>query len=160
MEGPDELQCPFCTAEFTESAFLADNNFVAVYNIAPILPGHSLVVPRRHAESLMDLSANEVSGFFGFAREATRQLLKAFNGDGFDWSLQEKESAGQTVAHLHLHIVIRRKGDLEETGDWYPLVEQSENTLLDSFSRKKLDNEEYRLITNRLRKMVSGGKNL
>lgn len=147
--------CPFCQEELAKKAFLADDNFLAVYNLAPILPGHSLVVPRRHAESLLDLTEDEVSGFFTFARKVTNLLTKAFDGEGFDWSLQDKEAAGQTVKHLHLHIVIRKTDDLKEIGDWYPLIEQSDNLMLDSSVRSKLDEKEYSLITDHLRKLSS-----
>lgn len=150
-----ETECPFCVKEFSEAAFLADDEFLAIYNIAPILPGHSLIVPRKHVRGLSDMRDDETARFFLFAKKATRLLLKAFQGEGFDWSLQENESAGQTVPHLHLHIVIRKSGDLKDIGEWYPQVQRADNHLLDSFSRPKLNSADYRQITEYLRKTAS-----
>ncbi|HNX42981.1 MAG TPA: HIT family protein [Bacteroidales bacterium] len=150
-----ETECPFCVKEFSEAAFLADDDFLAVYNIAPILPGHSLIVPRKHVRGLSDLNDDETARLFVFAKKTTNLLMAAFHGEGFDWSLQEKEAAGQTVPHLHLHIVIRKTGDLKDIGEWYPRVDHADNHLLDSFSRPKLCSADYRQITAYLRKTAS-----
>src|ERR1035437_9063760 len=112
-------ECPFCAVNFSEIGFARSTNFVALYNIAPILPGHSLVIPRRHVESLMDLSDAEVSEFMIFGRDVARLLLRAFETSAFNWTIQEKEEAGQTVSHLHMHLIPRTPGDFPRPGDWY-----------------------------------------
>jgi bis(5'-adenosyl)-triphosphatase len=149
----DTHHCPFCGNNFAAKAFMSNNHFLAVYNIAPVLPGHTLVVPRCHATSLNDLSEEEISGLFLFARQVTTLLTKAFGGSGFDWSIQDGKPAGQTVPHLHLHIVVRKENDLNTPGDWYPLVEKVNNTLLESFDRRQLTDAEYNRITDYLRSL-------
>lgn len=141
------ISCPFCIEGFLENAFLESSNFLAIYNIAPILPGHSMIIPKKHFESLFELSEIQLTEFFSFAREVAKFLIEVFEGEGFDWSLQENKVAGQTVEHLHLHIVIRKKGDLSSPGKWYPMIEDNENLLLDSAQRKRLDMESYKKIT-------------
>lgn len=150
--------CPFCRTDLAAKSFMSNDQFLALYNIAPVLPGHSLVVPRRHARSLMDLTAGEISGLFLFSRQVTTLLMKAFGGSGFDWSLQDGKSAGQTVDHLHLHIIIRKDNDLSSPGDWYPKVEKADNTLLDSFDRKQLSDAEYNRISGYLRTLCDAQK--
>ena len=146
--------CPFCRDDVAGKAFMQNEDFLAVYNIAPLLPGHSLIVPKRHIESLTKLTDDAIAGLFVFARQATSILMTAFHGEAFDWSLQDGEQAGQTIPHLHLHIVIRKQGDLTNPGDWYPLVDKANNTLLDSFNRKPLDDGEYLKITRHLRNLA------
>lgn len=138
--------CPFCKRENQEMAFLESDNFLALYNIAPILRGHSLVVPKRHAVSLMDLNETESAELVAFSRKVTLLLQFAFKSDGFDWSLQDGINAGQTVSHFHLHIVIRSKMDLGGQ-DWFQLIQENNKTLLDSSSRPRLSDDEYLFYT-------------
>jgi bis(5'-adenosyl)-triphosphatase len=145
-------ECPFCNKELIRNAFLRNKNFLAVYNIAPVLPGHALVIPVRHIESVFDFTPEELTIFGIFMLKTTRILLKAFNGEGFDWSLQEKECAGQSIPHLHFHIVVRKQGDLKSYGDWYPLIDQNDRMFLDSTLRDRLSADELDLITDHLKK--------
>ena len=119
------MKCPFCRPWISEAVFAESQNFMAVYNIAPILPGHSLIVPKRHLESILDLSENELSEMMIFARKVTTVLLEVFHAEAFDWSVQDKEAAGQTISHLHLHMVPRLVGDLNEPGNWYPEISRA-----------------------------------
>jgi diadenosine tetraphosphate (Ap4A) HIT family hydrolase len=123
---------------------------MAIYNIAPILRGHSLVIPKKHIESVMDLNHAEHEEFFQFARNVTRVLLSAFKGEGFDWSLQQGIDAGQSESHLHLHIVIRKPDDMDQGEEWYQKVRDNEQSLLDSSSRQRLSDEEYSFYTDYL----------
>ncbi len=147
----NHLTCPFCRQGIEESAFLSTVNFLVIYNIAPVLPGHSLVISRRHVDSLMELSDSELEEFTRFSRKVTKFLLNIYKGDGFDWSIQENEVAGQSVPHLHLHIVVRHPNDLAREGEWYPLVKQNEIRLLENNHRKRLTDEEYSQLTRQLR---------
>lgn len=145
--------CPFCSPEISEQIIHENNQMLAVYNIAPILPGHSLVIPRKHLESINELSEQELLEFFTFARKTTRILCSAFGSDGFDWSLQESEAAGQSIAHLHLHIIPRMAGDLKKPGDWYPMLEQN-RCFIDSPERKSLSREEIKSIVSEIQKYI------
>lgn len=149
-----DASCPFCDASIQASAFYRKNNFMSVYNIAPVLPGHSLVIPKKHLTSILDLDQEEYREFFDAARITLRILMKAFNTDSFDWSVQEKPEAGQTIEHLHLHIVPRLKHDLSHPGEWYPLVQRVDQDIIDSFNRPKLTNVELTAIVNELRKIA------
>ena len=118
-------ECPFCKADAQALGFASTESFIAIYNISPILPGHSLVVPVKHAKSLFDLNEDEISGFFTFARKVTAFLCDVYNCEAYDWSLQEGLEAGQSVDHLHLHIIPRKPGDLSKDEDWYGKLQQS-----------------------------------
>ncbi len=146
-------KCPFCAPEISEQIIYESSHALAIYNIAPILPGHSLVIPRKHLESINELNEQELLGFFSFARSTTKILCKAFGSDGFDWSLQESEAAGQSIAHFHLHIIPRKKGDLKKPGDWYPLLEQSRSYIASS-ERKTLSHDEIKSIVSDIKKNI------
>ncbi|MDP2424544.1 MAG: HIT family protein [Bacteroidales bacterium] len=134
-------QCPFCSERIMKYVFDESEQFKAVYNRAPILPGHSMIIPKKHIESVFDFTGEEFSEFFSFARKVTQSLLKAFETDAFNWSLQEKEAGGQTVGHLHLHIIVRKQHDLGKPGDWYAMLQQSQNQHIDSLERAAVDDE-------------------
>jgi bis(5'-adenosyl)-triphosphatase len=141
--------CPFCSPDNQRVAFASSASFLALYNIAPILPGHTLIIPRMHVKSLRSLSDDLLSELFLFAREVTDVLLIFYQADAFDWSLQDSEAAGQTIPHLHLHIIVRLPFDLHDPGDWYPLLdEQGRNS---SAKRSDMDIEEYTQVVEQLR---------
>lgn len=141
--------CPFC-AKRQDEAFLESENFVAIYNIAPVLPGHSLVIPKKHVESLFELSDELTGEFMILGRKVAKLVTAMLDTDAFDWAVQEKEAAGQSVPHLHMHVVPRKIGDLPNPGDWYQAVEKSE-THIDSANRKRLSPEEMQKIVQRLK---------
>ena len=141
--------CPFCSPKTQQDAFASSGNVLAIYNKAPILPGHTLIIPIEHAESLRSLPDDLITEFFLFAREVTETLLSYYHANAFDWSIQDNEAAGQTIPHLHLHIVVRHPADLPNPGDWYPLLDAREKS--GSEVRPRLRASEYTKITEQLR---------
>ncbi len=151
MNNLQNTTCPFCRADVQAGHFATSGNFLALYNLAPILPGHSLVIPRRHILSLLELGDTELCELTLFSRDVVKVLQKAFGSHAFDWTIQEGVEAGQTIPHLHLHIIPRVQADLPQPGDWYPLLEQSEGEIIDSAARPKLTAHEMQAIVSRLR---------
>ncbi|MFZ4547347.1 MAG: HIT family protein [Bacteroidales bacterium] len=152
MENPTHfnLECLFCRKQIFESSFASTQNFIAIYNIAPILPGHSLIIPKLHFTSLLDLPDSEIAEMMVFAKKITSVLKTIFFCDGFDWTIQDGVSAGQTVPHLHLHIIPRKPHDLPENGNWYSEIPENEKQLIDSQHRERLSNDDYNAITTKL----------
>ena len=93
-----------------------------------------------------------------FTREVTGIVLTAFHAEAFNWSLQEKETAGQSIAHLHLHIVPRYPDDFPAPGDWYPKIQHNYNAILDSNYRRQLSDTEMHDIVNKLRLIAAKRK--
>src|SRR3989338_7677252 len=115
--------CPFCEENVLEIAFAENKNFLAIYNVSPILPGHSLIIPKKHITSLFELDNSELTEFMSIAQQVGKLLSEPFHTKSFNWSIQEMPPAGQTVSHLHMHVIPRHEGDLPEPGDWYPQLE-------------------------------------
>jgi bis(5'-adenosyl)-triphosphatase len=154
MKNRVDSTCPFCERSLQPSVFYSRNNFMAIYNIAPVLPGHSLVIPKEHLTSILDLNDKALYDFFDTAKAALRILMNAFNTDAFDWSIQEKPEAGQTIEHLHLHIVPRIKNDLRHPGDWYPLIHQNDEEIIDSINRSRLNDKAMKQIVDELKRIA------
>lgn len=154
LETSDIQNCPFCKKDIKEIAFAESSHFLTIYNIAPILPGHSLVISKKHIISLFELSPKEVQEFMVLAQKSAKILSKAFSVDSFNWSIQERPPAGQTVPHLHMHIIPRKEGDLSSPGDWYPELEKkfySEH--IDSAERSKFTRDQLIGIVKRLKQI-------
>jgi bis(5'-adenosyl)-triphosphatase len=149
------MPCPFCSPTIEECVFLESENFLAIYNIAPVLPGHSLIIPRDHITSFIDLNQQQRAEFLDTTTQAVRLLLKAFHTDAFDLSVQEKPEAGQTIEHLHLHIVPRLKNDMAHPGDWYPVIHESDQMIMDDKTRKRLADDDLRRIVEKLREVAA-----
>ena len=119
-----------------------------------MLPGHSLVLPRAHVESLLDLGDSDLTALVLFARHVTQLLARAFGADGFDWTIQDGRSAGQSVPHLHLHVIPRHSDDLPDPGDWYPALIANQVAAIDSAVRPRLTSAEHARVTERLRDLT------
>ena len=94
------MQCPFCEPQVSDVVFAKSVNFLAIYNIAPAFPGHSLIVPRQHITTFLDLSDERLSEMVIFARKVAQLLKGIFYAEGLNLSLQDQEAAGQTLAHV------------------------------------------------------------
>jgi len=149
------MPCPFCKPKIQECVFLESGNFLAVYNIAPVLPGHSLIIPREHITSFIGLSRQQRTEFLEATTQAVRILMRAFHTDAFDLSIQEKPEAGQTIEHLHLHIVPRLKGDMPGPGDWYPAIHKSDRMIIENGDRKRLSDDDLWKIVEKLREVAA-----
>lgn len=152
MTLAENRECPFCTREVLDSVFMESEHFMAIYNIAPILPGHSLIITRNHRVSFLDFDESEQKELGIFITKVIRRLMKVFNADAFNYSLQDGVEAGQTIPHFHLHVIPRRKNDFENPGDWYPKIENAANHLLDSSRREQLSKDQLKEILVHLRK--------
>lgn len=143
------MSCPFCPPAADALTFAGAPGARALLNLKPILPGHCLIVPARHVERLLDLGEGETAALAGFARNVSALLLDTFGATGIDWTLQDGVEAGQTVMHLHLHLIPRYAGDFPDPGDWYPALRASLD--VESAARPPLSDPELRTIVDRLR---------
>jgi len=111
--APDNPACPFCDIALpgVQRPLLTTTEHVAAFEDAyPSTPGHVLVVPRRHVGRILDLTEAEFHDLWHVAREQMHRL-ESTHPDAYTIGVNDGAAAGQTVAHVHLHIIPRRLGD-------------------------------------------------
>jgi histidine triad (HIT) family protein len=80
-------------------------------DIQPRSPGHILVIPKLHAPKLADLDDDLVAEVFRATKDVVKMLEKALKPDAFTIGINDGEEAGQVIAHLHVNIIPRFRGD-------------------------------------------------
>jgi histidine triad (HIT) family protein len=101
------MECAFCKVD--GDLIFEDAVSKAFLDHRPLFPGHVLVVPKLHIENLAELPADLVCPFFTTVRRMTHAVEVAMKAEGTFVAINNKVS--QSVPHLHVHIVPRRKGD-------------------------------------------------
>jgi histidine triad (HIT) family protein len=107
--GPRCAFCAIATGEAEAHRVLAGSDVVAFLDRRPLFPGHVLLIPRAHVPTLGDLPASLLEPLFGQAQRLARAVECAVGADGTFVAINNRVS--QSVPHLHVHIVPRRRGD-------------------------------------------------
>ena len=102
--------CPFCQLEAACIVF-SDDVTLVIRDAFPVSPGHTLIIPRRHVGSFFELTPPERASMFELLTQAKAELDGTLQPDGFNIGINDGAAAGQTVAHLHLHLIPRYRGD-------------------------------------------------
>jgi histidine triad (HIT) family protein len=105
-------ECIFCAivaGRAPRHAVLDEEACVAFLDTRPLFPGHTLVVPRAHRATLRDVAQEELAPLLDCARRISRAQEEALGAEGTFVALNDRVS--QSVAHVHLHVVPRRKKD-------------------------------------------------
>jgi len=105
-----KASCPFCALPAERILLLADEALV-IRDAFPVSPGHTLVIPRRHIGSFFELTDAERVCMVELLARAKAELDLSFQPDGFNIGINDGTAAGQTVPHLHLHLIPRYWGD-------------------------------------------------
>ncbi len=108
-----QTPCPFCNLP-AERLVLESEWVMALRDSFPVLPGHTLIIPRSHVQSFFEASPEEVGEMLQLLREAREGLQSELDPDGFNIGINDGEAAGQTVLHFHLHLIPRFAGDVPE----------------------------------------------
>jgi len=105
--------CPFCIPD--PNRIIAGNDHaLAIMDGFPISPGHALVVPKRHIASMVDAAREEREALFDLLADLRVKLLQDYKPDGFNIGINDGTAAGQTVMHLHIHLIPRYTGDIPD----------------------------------------------
>ena len=105
--------CPFCTLPLER---IIDSNDLAlvIRDGYPVSPGHTLVIPKRHIGSWFEITPEEQSAMLDLLGRAKAVLEEDFKPDGYNIGINDGPTAGQTVPHLHMHLIPRYKDDLKD----------------------------------------------
>ncbi len=105
--------CPFCTLA-PQRIVIADDFGIVFRDAYPVSPGHTLIIPRRHTSSLFGLSEDERKALFDLVEQAKKNIETEFQPHGYNLGINDGLAAGQTVPHLHVHLIPRYLGDRED----------------------------------------------
>ena len=129
-------------------------------NLKPVVPGHVLVIPKRIISRFQDLTAEEVEDLWRSAQEIGKVIEREYSAESLTFTIQDGPSAGQTVPHVHIHIIPRIKGDWMDNDDIYPAINNAEKEMFndlkvragpDAESRKPRTQEEMGIESQRLK---------
>jgi len=105
--------CPFCTLPLER---IIDSNDLAlvIRDGYPVSRGHTLVIPKRHIGSWFEITQAEQQALLDLLAKAKAVLDTEFKPDGYNIGINDGPTAGQTVPHLHMHLIPRYKSDQED----------------------------------------------
>lgn len=102
--------CPFCALS-AGRIVAEDAHCLTIRDGYPVSPGHTLVIPKRHVASFFETTPEEREGILKALEEAKRGLDAEFAPAAYNIGINDGPAAGQTVGHLHVHLIPRYEGD-------------------------------------------------
>jgi diadenosine tetraphosphate (Ap4A) HIT family hydrolase len=107
------ILCPFCS--LPQTRILEENEYgFLILDAYPISPGHSLIIPKRHIGSWFNTQPEEKLSLLSLLDRAKEKVEEKHAPDGYNIGINDGQAAGQTVPHLHLHLIPRYQGDLSD----------------------------------------------
>ena len=88
-------------------------NWYLKWDEYPVNPGHILIIPKRHFQSIFEINLVEFMELWKALYYAKRMVEKDYESDGYNIGINDGEVAGQSIMHLHIHLIPRYKGDVE-----------------------------------------------
>lgn len=106
------LDCPFCHLDKSREIIAESPMAYAIFDIFPVCNGHALIIPWRHCSDYFELSLEEQSACWLLINEVKKVVDKQYQPDGYNVGININFSAGQTIPHVHFHLIPRYKGDI------------------------------------------------
>jgi diadenosine tetraphosphate (Ap4A) HIT family hydrolase len=106
-------QCVFCSLP-SSRVILSNPIGVVVRDAFPVSSGHTLVIPTRHVGSFFELGVDEQAGLLALLNDAKSAVDAELQPQGYNIGINDGPAAGQTVPHLHIHLIPRFRGDLSD----------------------------------------------
>lgn len=108
-----DSQCIFCNLG-KDKEIIAENELaIAFYDGFPVNPGHALIIPKRHVASYFDLSMDECTAMQALLEVVQTKVEERFHPDGYNIGVNVNAAAGQSVFHVHMHLIPRFLGDVD-----------------------------------------------
>lgn len=106
--------CVFCRivqGQLPAQRIFENDRVLAILDINPVAPGHTLVLPKPHHELLTQIPADLFAEWTSRAQEVARAVVHAAAAEGFNFLSNNHKSSGQAIPHAHIHVIPRRTGD-------------------------------------------------
>lgn len=122
MKDANCIFCKIIAGEIPSSTVYEDDDFKAILDVNPAARGHVIILPKNHAANLFELPEEEAAKVMVVAKKIAKAVKTAYNCDGVNILQNNGEAAGQTVFHLHVHVIPRFTGDTDTiTMGWKPM---------------------------------------
>jgi histidine triad (HIT) family protein len=134
-------ECLFCKiiqGKIPSSKVYEDDNTIAFLDIMPANKGHSLVIPKKHYETFLDIPDDDLKNLILATKKVTKALSLSIGNGSYNLVMNNGKIAGQVVYHAHIHIIPRFKGD----------------RLRIKWSHKKYIDREMRSVQDKIKKFV------
>ena len=110
----ENQNCPFCNPESERELIAESASAYAILDKFPVNKGHALIIPKRHCLDYFELTFKEQSACIFLLNSVKKIIMEKHNPDGFNVGINVGETAGQTVFHVHIHLIPRYNGDVED----------------------------------------------
>ena len=125
MKKDDCIFCKIAAGEISSATVYEDDDFRAILDLGPAAKGHTLVIPKSHSDNLLSVEPDTAAKALKVISKTANVIKEALGCDGINVVQNNGEAAGQTVMHLHFHIIPRYKNDSVNIG-WQPMKPSNE----------------------------------
>lgn len=127
--------CKIANGEIPAATIYEDERFRVILDLGPASKGHALVLPKEHYADIYEIPEDLAGEAYKLAARLAKKLTEVLNCDGFNIVQNNKEAAGQTVFHFHMHLIPRYENDQVGLG-WKPgtLTEEVKQEILEKMN--------------------------
>jgi diadenosine tetraphosphate (Ap4A) HIT family hydrolase len=105
------MNCIFCNIE-KDRIVLQNDTAYAIFDLFPVSKGHLLIIPKKHIKDYFESNEQDKEGLWALVEDCKKFLEVKYSPDGYNIGINCGEAAGQTIMHLHIHLIPRYKGDI------------------------------------------------
>ena len=121
MRDENCIFCKILAGEIPSTVVYEDDDFRAILDVNPAARGHVIILPKNHAANIFELPDEDASKIFVVAKKIATAIKKTYPCDGVNILQNNGEASGQTVFHLHVHVIPRFEGDTDHVNiRWKP----------------------------------------
>lgn len=107
----DCIFCKIVKGEIPSNKIYEDNDFLAFLDIAPVNPGHALVIPKKHYKNIEEIPEDLLAGLILVVKKIGLGIKNGLPAEGYNIGLNNDPVSGQAVPHIHFHIIPRKNDD-------------------------------------------------
>lgn len=116
MKKADCIFCKIANGEIPSTTLYEDDDFRVIFDISPASKGHVLILPKEHSDNVFDLPEETASKIYVLAKKVAAAVKAGLSCDGINILQNNGEAAGQSVFHLHMHVIPRYQSDTVKIG--------------------------------------------
>ena len=111
MKDDNCIFCKLANKDIPTNIIYEDDRFTVILDASPATKGHALILPKNHAANIYELPDEDASAVFVLAKKLATKMTEILHCDGFNIVQNNGEVAGQTVFHVHMHLIPRYLND-------------------------------------------------